>query len=342
MKKANRINGCGGGLVLVLLVLLLIPRGPALAQTDALPPRNSGDVSALPADEYRIGPADVLSVTFADAPEFSGKFRVSELGIIEIAGISTPIHAEGLTPIELSEAIRQAFIDAKQLRNPEVNVYIDEYRGRTFTVLGAVSKPGVFSLQKRTQVVEALSMAGGLLPNSGNTVTIVRGAASAEAAGSSVGSVQIIELDQLLKGQNPSANVEIRKGDIVNVSGADVVYVVGAVVKPGGYATTNPSAGVSVVQAVALAEGPTRIAATNRGLIIRQSTSGSGRLEIPVDISQMMSGKEMDALLAPNDILYIPESSVKKTLKVMGEIAMAAANGAAIYGVGYRAAGLTP
>jgi polysaccharide export outer membrane protein len=287
-------------------------------------------------EEYRIGANDVVSVSVLDAPEFSGKFRVSDAGVIEIAGISAPIQAEGQTPNELAHAIRKAFIEAKQLRDPKVNVFVEEYRGRTVTVLGAVSKPGVYPLQKRITVLEALSLAGGALPNSGNTVTIVRGAASAEATSTVVGSVKIVDMSRLVQGEDLSANVEVKNGDVVSVSAAQVVYVLGAVTKPGGFVMSNPSAGVSVVQAVAMAEGFRSVAATHRGLIIRQSTSETARQEISVDIAEMMVGKGTDQLLAPNDILYIPESGAKKTLKVMGDVAMAAVNGVAIYGLGYR------
>jgi hypothetical protein len=117
---------------------------------------------------------------------------------------------------------------------------------------------------------------------------------------------------------------------------------VGAVVKPGGFPMPDPSSGVSVIQALAMAQGSTRVAATNRALIIRQSTSDSAHQPIVVNISQMLSGKGTDMLLAPNDILYIPESGTKRTLKVMFDLAMAAAQGVAIYGLGYRAAGVSP
>jgi len=92
---------------------------------------------------------------------------------------------------------------------------------------------------------------------------------------------------------------------------------------------------------VALAEGMKPVA-SHHGLILRQSTSNRARMEIPVDIGQMMTGKAADVVLAPNDILYVPTSGTKQTLQVMGQIAMAAANGAAIYGIGYRAAGIHP
>jgi polysaccharide export outer membrane protein len=291
---------------------------------------------------YKIGTGDVLNIAVADASEFGGKFRVGDSGMIEIAGLPHSIHAEGLTTAELARAIRQALLDANQLRDPKVNVFIDEYRGRTITVLGAVSKPAVYPLQQRTTILEALSMAGGPLPGAGNTVTVVRGEASAEATNTVVGSVLIMDMSRILNGTDTAANMQVQNGDVISVAASQVVYVVGAVIKPGGFTLTNPASGMTVVQAVAMAEGFTRIAATNRGLIIRQSTSDSARREIPTDISKILSGQAADMLLAPNDILFIPESNGKKTLKAMYDVAMAAAQGAAIYGVGYRVAGINP
>jgi polysaccharide export outer membrane protein len=287
-------------------------------------------------DEYNIGPNDVLLISVSDAPEFSAKYRVSEAGTIEMRGVPAPIQAEGYSPSELAHVIRQALIDAKQLRDPGISVFVDEYHGRTITVLGAVSKPGVYALQKHSTVLEAVSMAGGAQSNAGSTVTIMRGDASAEATGTKPGSVKIVDLSRLVKGEDASANVEVRNGDVVSLSSAQVVYVVGAVTKPGGFALANPSEGLSVVQAIAMAEGFKPTASDRHALIIRQSTSETARQEISVDIAAMMAGKAADTLLAPNDILYIPTSGAKKTLKVMGDVAMSAVNGVAIYGLGYR------
>jgi polysaccharide export outer membrane protein len=298
-------------------------------------PAKTAKTSSNIAEDYKIGADDVLTISVSDAPEFGGRFRVSDAGMIELPGVSQPILAEGQSPFELAHSIRQALIEAKQLRDPRVTVFVDEFHGRTVTVLGAVTKPAVYPLQKRTTVLEALSLAGGPQPNAGNTVTIVRGAASAEATGTSVGSVQILQLGNLVDGRDLSANVEVKNGDVVSVSAAQLVYVVGAVVKPGGFTMADPTSGVSVVQAVALAQGLNSVA-SHHGVIVRQSTSDKSRVEIPVDIGQMMEGKNTDVVLAPNDILYIPTSGTKKTLKAMGDVAMATVNGIAIYGIGYR------
>lgn len=308
--------------------------GAGVAFGDDNPAKVSSE-SRNSVDDYTIGPGDVLAISVADAPEFGGRFRVADSGLLEIPGVSAPIQAEGQSAAALARSIREALIGAKQLRDPHVSVFVDEFHGRTVTVLGAVAKPAVYPLQKRTNVLEALSLAGGFLPNAGNVVTIVRGAASAEATGTQVGSVQTFKVSSIVSGEDPRANVEVKNGDVISVSSAQLVYVVGAVVKPGGYTIQDPNSGISVVQAIALAEGFKSVA-SHHGVIVRQSTSDKAHIEIPVDIGQMMTGKVTDAVLAPNDILYIPASGAKRTLKAAGDIAMAAVNGIAIYGIGYR------
>lgn len=320
----------------VMSIFILVYQTPGHAQSSEQPSAYKNDSTAGAVQEYRIGPDDVLTVGVADAPEFGGKFRVSEAGLIEVIGVPEPIRAEGLSARDLSLTIRGRLMESKQLRDPKVSVYIEEYHGRTISVVGAVAKPAVYSLQKKTTVVEAISMAGGPLPNAGGTITVIRGRASAEATGTEVGSVQIIDMNKAGKGDMLAAQVEVKNGDVVSVSASQLVYVVGAVKKPGGYVMANPTEGVSVVQAVALAEGMFPTAASHRGVIVRQSTSDHARQEIPVDVALMMAGKSTDVLLAPSDILFIPESGRKKTLKMMGEFALSAANGIVIYGLGYR------
>lgn len=318
-------------------LLFIVPAGWTQSSSDG--PGKSSPATAL--EDYKIGSGDVLAVSVADAPEFGGKFRVTDTGVIEIPAVSGQIRAEGQSASELAHAIREALIGAKQLRDPHVTVFIDEFHGRTVTVLGAVAKPAVYPITKRTNVLEAVSLAGGALPSSGNTVTIVRGEASAESTGTTVGSVQILRLSDLVNGKEVTAIPEVKNGDVISVSAVQLIYVVGAVIKPGGYPMSDASSGVSVIQAVALAEGLKSVA-SHHGLIVRQSTSDKARVEIPVDIGQMIAGKTTDMILAPNDILYIPTSRGRQTVKVMGEVALAAVNGAAIYGVGYRVANTHP
>ena len=290
--------------------------------------------STIAPQDYRIGPEDVLAISVTDAPEFSGKFRVNQSGYLVMTSLPTPIKAAGLTPTELSNELRKSLEDAKLYRDPTVNVFVEEYRSQSVTVVGAVTKPGLYPLQKRTTVIQAVSEAG-LLPTTGNRITLI----SAKADAGATQTAQTFELGKLMSGKDPSVNVEVRDGDVINVATADVVYVVGAVTKPGGFVQQDRSTAVSALQAIALAEGFTSIAGPHNSLIIRRNPDGTARENIPIDLGKIMTGKQGDILLEANDILFVPQSGTKQTLRVMGQIGMAAVNGVAFYGLGYRVAG---
>jgi polysaccharide export outer membrane protein len=320
-----------------MVAILLATDMPLFAQS-AAPGGSRQTVSGASApDDYEVGPGDVLSITIADAPEFSGKFRVSESGVLNLPALPAPIQTAGQTPTQLARLIRDGLIDAKQLRNPTVNLFVEEFHGRNVTILGAVVKPSVYPLQRRTTVLDALSLAGGLAPNSGNTLTIVPGHGKNAWTEQKT---QTIDLAQLIQGKDPSLNREVHDGDVISVSNAQVIYVVGAVNKPGGFVLLDQSSGMNALQALSMAEGFNSLASTHHGLIIRRAMDGPNRVTVPVDLAELLTGKGPDVRLEANDILYVPTSKAKQTLKVAGDVAMAAVNGIAIYGIGYRIAGL--
>jgi len=329
----------GPWLFAALLALVV----PAYGRIDEHPSSGAATASEKAVADYPLGPGDVLTITIADAPELSGKVRVTEAGEVVLAALPTPIKAEGLSALELSRAIAAALKAAELLRDPAVTVFVEEYHSRTVTVLGAVGKPSVYPLQKPTTLLEVLSMAGGLLPSAGTKLTLVRKepvpvakGTSAEQAPPLGDSKRTIDLAKLMLGEDPSLNVEVRAGDIVSVSTAPIIYVVGAVNKPGGFALQDPNAGLTVLQALGMAEGLKPNASGSRCVIIRGSPGAKDRKEVPIDLGKLMERKIPDQQLASNDILFIPESKMKKSLRAMGTAAQQAVNGIAVYGIGYR------
>jgi polysaccharide export outer membrane protein len=298
--------------------------------------------------DYVIGPGDVLTVTIGDSPEMSGRYRVSDSGEITLPSVLEPIKAVGLTAPKLSTAVAAALKDADLLRNPVVNVFVEEYRSRNVTVLGAVNKPGVYGLDRPTTLLQALSLAGGLTPLAGNTITVMRPDQDSAGKGASQTGASLpsdrptfkVDMSSLLEGKDPSLNFVLRAGDVVSVANAPVVYVIGAVVKPGGYVLQDPKSGITVLQALALAEGLQPIAAAKRSMVIRRSASATDRQEIPIDLAKLMTRKIQDQMLEANDILFVPESGMKKSLHQAGAVVVSGLNGIAIYGLGYRVAGL--
>jgi len=294
--------------------------------------------NSLVADDYQIGPGDILAIAVTDAPEFSGKFRVNQSGYLVMTSLPTPVKAAGKTPMQLSKDLVNGLEDAKLYRDPTVNIFVEEYHSQAVTVVGAVTKPGLYPLQKRTTVIQAISEAG-LLPTAGNRITVISAGSDTSKSADVSQTTETLELGKLMAGKDPSVNTEVHDGDVINVATADVVYVVGAVTKPGGFVLQDRGAGVTALQAIALAQGMNSVASSKNGLIIRRNADGSARENIPVDLSKIMSGKQGDVQLEANDILFVPVSGAKQSLHVMGEVGMAAVNGAAFYGVGYRVAG---
>jgi len=342
-------GACTAFLYVCLNLGLCILAVPALAQeVEPSPPAASstkGTNAETRVADYVIGPGDVLAVSVLDAGELSGRFRVTESGFLTLPSLPTQLKAEGLTALELSKAIGKALQAAELVREPIVNVYVEEYHSRTVTVLGAVNKPSVYPLQKPTTVLELLSMAGGLMPTAGPTLTLTRqdqpagtqGATADNAAGSAGKSTVSIDMNKLMTGKDPSLNLEVRPGDVVSVSTAPVIYVVGAVNKPGAFVLQDQQANMTALKAMGLVGGLTGIAAGNRSVIFRKSADGQNQ-QLPIDLTKLMHGKAQDQPLLGEDILFVPDSRTKKSMRVMADAAHTAVY-AVILEAGYRVVG---
>jgi polysaccharide biosynthesis/export protein len=263
--------------------------------------------------------------------------------------------------------------DAQILNDPVVSIFVEEYHSHTVTVLGAVVRPGLYPVETHTTVLEVISEAGGLLPSAGSVVTVAkRGTPEAAAAAATPrataapstasvastpnniagaesvknasfektpvvlannGNVTRVDLHMLVNGKDPSLNVEVKAGDVVSVGTAPVVYIVGAVTRPGAFAIEGDKSEITVLQALSLVEGLTSVAASSKAVIVRDSAE-KNREEIPINISKVMSGKATDQYLTADDILFVPESGRKKTMQRAGQAAV----GAAQYGLGLRVA----
>ncbi len=106
-----------------------------------------------------------------------------------------------------------------------------------------------------------------------------------------------------------------------------IVYVIGDVARPGGFPMDHDGQ-LSILQAVALAQGTNPTAAKGSTKLIR--TTAQGRQEIPVNLKKVLSSKETDLAMRDNDILFVPSSTAKTALKDM-EGVIPAATAATIY-----------
>jgi polysaccharide export outer membrane protein len=121
-------------------------------------------------------------------------------------------------------------------------------------------------------------------------------------------------------------NVDVFPGDMIFVSRAGIVYVVGEVNHPSGFLIEDNS--LSVLKALALAGGSTRTSALSKTRILRQTPSGVQ--EIPVNLKKVLYAKAPDLPLVKGDILFIPGSAAKSAAYRTADAAMSLSTSVAI------------
>jgi polysaccharide export outer membrane protein len=289
-----------------LRVLALNERLDATARSVASSP------SADPYAEYRLGADDQIQIDVFGAEAFSGTHRIEASGEIALPLLG-PVVAGGKTLREF-EAHLEERLGESYMRDPHVTVQVVEMLSRSVSVIGPVGAPGVYQISGSKSLLEVLAMAEGLTEEAGSRVSVVRRPGQAAPgqdippAGLAEPHVIEVDLTALLDGTDASRNVLVQPGDIIQVHAAGYVYVVGQVNRPGGF-TIPAGEGITVLQALAMAEGFTNTAAASESVIVRE---GNGeREEIEVNLDDVLEGSTPPPALRPSDILFIPNNDAK-------------------------------
>lgn len=332
------------GLSITILATAQTPIPPIQPTSQQPVNKTSGTGTAIPAvtqsrdQNYRVGPGDVLDVRVFNQAQLSGERRVDEAGRIRMPFISD-FQAACLTEAELAQQITEKY--KKFLRDPQVDVFVKEYKSLPVAVIGAVNQPARFQLQRRVRLLELLSQAGGPSNRAGGFVNIIHSndydfcqsnsgkstllPPDANQAGadsepkdqtdtiSILTALSTINLRDLLSGK-PDANMYVQPGDIVSVPEADQVYVTGAVNRPGAYALTTK---ITLTQAIGLAGGINQEGAKNRVRLVRQEPNSDKRSEVVYNIGDITKRKIEDIVLLPNDIVEVPTSVMRAASRNM-------------------------
>ena len=285
---------------------------------------------------YRLGPDDQLKIWALGVEEITDKpVRIDPGGDIDLPMIGK-VHAGGLTVEQLKTQLVERF--SKEVLKPQVSVEIAEFGSQPVSVMGAVNHPGVHQLRGRKTLMEVVSMAEGLRQDAGPRINITRQIQqgpiplpSAKTDPTGNYSVAEISVKDLLAGTSPVENILIAPHDVLTVPVAEAVYVMGVVKKPG-EVPLKSNASISVLQALASAEGFGPTPSPKDARIIRPIPGTSERKEIPVDLTKIQAGQAEDVAMRPNDILVVPPSAPKKAAARAVEAAIQAATGIAIWG----------
>lgn len=276
-----------------------------------------------PVREYRIGAEDLLEIFVFEVPELSRTVRVSSSGDVSLPLVGA-VRVIGLSPVAV-EAVLTERLKKSYLKDPQVSVFVKEYKSDPVSVVGAVKIPGLYQIQTRKSLIEVLALAQGFSEGptrqAGRSIIVTRkeamalqsttdgtpgGASRLEAAQTSLE----IPIKSLMETGDPKWNVPIYPGDVVKVVPAGTVYVAGAVTRPGAFPLTDFD-NVSAIQALAMAGGTTKAASRKNAIIIRRDAAGN-RVEQKLDLGRVLKGTDEDSLLGPNDILFVPGSVGKE------------------------------
>lgn len=312
--------------LLLSTIVLLGARFPCLSQapeaiqgraeisTTTNPNVSNSPLTAKP--NLSIGPGDLLQVNVLGAPDFDRQVRVSGDGSLVLPLVGN-LQVGGMTIREAEESIAQRLGQGGFFNNPSVSVLVKEYVAQGISVLGEVRKPGIYEMLGTRTLLDALSVAGGTTDKSGKWVTITH-----RDRPDSPETMELLPSDSAAQ-----KNAELRPGDIVVVSKAGVVYVVGAVRQPTEIVLVNPS--LTVLQAIAIAQGTNPTAALDKTRLIRRSPAGQQEINIP--LKQILEAKSADIPLLPDDVVFVPNSAAKSAAVRSLEAVLQAATGIVIY-----------
>lgn len=248
-----------------------------------------GTVSVSSAGDYVVGEGDVLTVKVYENDDLSTTARVTYKGMISIPLIGQ-VPVKDMTVSEIESKISKLLEDG-YIVDPQVSIFIQEYRSRKAVILGEVNSPGIYKIREEMSLLELISQAGGLTKTACSKAIIKRKQGEAD----NKESVIKINLKNLVeKGEN-ILDIQVRNGDTVYIPKQDVYYVTGEVKKPDAY---DHEESTSVIKAITIAGGFTAKASKTGIKIIRKIG----------DREEVISGANMDVLVFPEDVIVVPES----------------------------------
>ncbi len=252
--------------------------------------------SAAIAQDYLLGPDDVLKISVYREKELDRKVRVSPNGYISFPLLGK-VKAKGLTVSELENSLTKGL--KKYLKNPQVTIFTAEYS--TITVTGQVKKPSSYPLKGALTVIEAIGMAGGFTSTAAqNEVKVMR--KNNDKQKTII--VKVADIADINEKGDKSKDILLQRGDIVFVP-ESTITVTGQVKKPNSYPLKE---GLTVIEAIGMAGGFTKYAARNKVKILRIENNKKKTIKVKVADINEEGDKTMDVPLRRNDVVFVPES----------------------------------
>ncbi len=248
--------------------------------------------------EYRLGNGDLIEINVFGVENFKQQVRVNSSGSVTFPYVGT-VQVAGMTPTEVEEKMR-SLLDEKYIKNPQVTVFVAEYRSQPVFVLGAVQKPGQYQITSSLQLVDAIALAGGLNTETAAGYAIIQRRPRDQAAAASGQLDQAGQTGQPMDGKAAQA------------------------ARP-----TQPQP-AQAAQSAGPAEGPQTVKASQTGQtgqvaqasVATSGVAGTGNPEtIRIDLRELLERGRMDLNIPiqGGDVVQIPEKQIAR-FYVIGDV----------------------
>jgi polysaccharide export outer membrane protein len=277
----------------------LVPAKVSIEPAD-VPPSFFFHASKETADDYRLGPEDVIDIRVFELDQLNRTVRVSGDGKVELPLVGS-IEVNGLTTNQVAGRIADRLRD-RYVQNPQVSIFITQFNSQKVSLLGAVANPATYPLSGQRRLLQLLAEAGSLGTEAGTTLYVFRQTDDGRSARLTV------PLNDLLLQGDPRWNVLLRAGDVISVppEEAIAVTVLGAVNSPGVHKLPVGDA-ATLLKAVALAGGLNE-RASKGGVQIKRAGDDGSETVIKADLGDILSGKKPDVILREGDVVLVKES----------------------------------
>ena len=261
------------------------------------------------AQDYTVGPRDVVSITVWGQADLSKDFPVDQDGSISFPLVGR-VKAAGLTTGRLAARLTE-LLEKDYLVNPQVSVAVKEYLSQKVQVLGEAEKPGLFYLTGPTSVLEILSKAGGLSKTAGKQLVLVRHQPAAAGGAAAGNAILRVSFDKIQAG-DASENIRVEDQDVIFIPKARAYFVLGEVKSAGTFPLDKS---LSVQEAVTLAGGFNDRAAPSGVKLIRRAANGEQET-VSLDLASPGS-RDRTVAVQEGDTVYVPKGN---TFFVFGEV----------------------
>ena len=236
-------------------------------------------------EEYVIGPDDVLKISVYDFDEMTSTVRVGGNGMVNLPLLDA-VEVGGLTVSQATKKITDLLSDG-YIINPQVNIFLDTYRGQRAVILGQVFNPGLHEIRTDTTLLELISLAGGLTKEAGDIATLARTTDKGDEE-------YKIDLEGLIEKGDISLNFRVMDGDKVFVEKAGIFYVTGEVQRSSSYEYQD---NLTLRKAIAMAGGLSMYGSDKNVKIVRQVEGNETIIE----------EASMDTEILPEDVIVVPK-----------------------------------